>query len=58
MIDTDGTPREFRSLTLTFAAEDEIVKTVDFNYGESLSSGDIPAVPEAEGCFENSTIKI
>lgn len=51
MINADGTPREFRSLTLTFAAEDEIVKTVDFNYGESLSSGDIPAVPEAEGCF-------
>lgn len=51
MINTDGTPREFRSLTLTFAAKDSIVKTVDFNYGGSLAESDIPAVPEVSGCF-------
>lgn len=51
MISIDDTPREFRSLTLTFAAEDDTVKTVDFSYGESLAESDIPAVPEVSGCF-------
>lgn len=51
MIAMDGTPEEFRVLTLVFKNEDDIVGTVDFKYGESVSEDQLPAVPKKDGYF-------
>ncbi len=44
-----GVPAEFRTLTLTFVADGEIVKTLRFAYGADLSEAELPEVPEKEG---------
>ena len=51
LISRPGVPAAFSTLTLTFEADDETVGTVDCGYGESLSSDQIPKVPEKEGFF-------
>lgn len=42
-------PDEFRTLTLTFVADGEVVDTISFTYGDSLKESDIPAVPDKNG---------
>lgn len=42
-------PDEFRTLTLTFVAEGEVVDTISFTYGDSIDESSIPAVPEKNG---------
>ncbi len=45
----DGIPESFHRLVLTFRAEDETVKTITCNYGESIAAEDIPEVPQKDG---------
>lgn len=47
----ENIPEEFRTLTLTFVAEDKVVDTISFKYGESLSESDIPQAPHKNGYF-------
>ncbi len=47
----ENTPKEFRTIELTFVSEDEVVKVVPVKYGESLSAKEIPNVPEKDGNF-------
>ena len=42
-------PGQFRSLRLTFMADGEIVREIEFQYGGSISPSQIPAVPEKDG---------
>ena len=51
LISRSGVPASFRTLTLTFEAEDEVIDTIDCDYGESLSADQIPEVPAKEGFF-------
>lgn len=51
MIASENVPKEFRTLELTFISENEIVKVVPVEYGESLTAADIPDVPEKGGNF-------
>lgn len=51
MIAMEGIPEEFKTLTLTFMAEDKVVDIIEFKYGESLSESDIPAAPRKNGYF-------
>ena len=51
MIAFGNTPKEFKALELTFISGDEIVKVVPVEYGESLTSAEIPDVPERGGNF-------
>ena len=46
-----NTPKEFRTIELTFISEDEIVKVVSVEYGNSLTAEEIPDVPEKGGNF-------
>lgn len=51
LIGRAGVPTAFHTLTLTFEADDEVVDTVDCDYGDSLSENQIPKVPAKEGFF-------
>lgn len=46
-----GIPEEFRSFYLTFTADDEVVEVVPVTYGDTLSSAELPDIPEKEGCY-------
>jgi ABC-type transporter Mla subunit MlaD len=48
---TPEAPREFSVFSLTFMAEDRIVKEIPFVYGHGISEEEIPAVPEKEGFY-------
>ena len=42
---------EFTTLTLTFMAEDTVLKTVKFQYGESFGEDVYPTIPSKKDCF-------
>ena len=46
-----GLTEENARLSLTFVADDEVIKTINFNYGDSIAASEIPEIPEKEGCF-------
>lgn len=48
-----GIPSRFVSFTVTFTADDEVVKTENIEYGESTDRIDYPEIPEKEGFFGN-----
>lgn len=47
----DGIPSEFRSFEIRFIADEEVVQTISFNYGDTVDSAEAPSVPRVEGCF-------
>lgn len=47
----DGIPKDFTSLSVTFMADGQVIKTVSFNYGDSLDKSQIPDIPEKEGYY-------
>ena len=51
MISLENTPKEFKTLELTFISEDEVVKVVPVEYGTSLTAADIPDIPQKDGNF-------
>lgn len=51
MISLENTPKEFKTLELTFISEDEVVKVVPVEYGTSLTAAEIPDVPQKGGNF-------
>ncbi|MBP3485808.1 MAG: hypothetical protein J6J81_03115, partial [Oscillospiraceae bacterium] len=44
-----GVPRPFHAMTVTYVAEDTVLETVSYAYGQPLSARKIPAVPRKEG---------
>ena len=44
-------PAEFRTLHLSFVADDETLKTVDFNYGDSFGEDVFPDIPAKDGYY-------
>lgn len=44
----ENTPDIFRDFKLNFLVEDKIIDTIDFKYGDSISQGDFPKIPEKE----------
>lgn len=52
LLQQEGLPEEFGSLTVTFLADGQIVERVVCGYGDSLSEEAMPEVPEKEGFFE------
>ncbi len=53
LLQKDGLPPEFHTLTVTFLTEDQTVKQIVCQYGQSLNSEEIPDVPKREGFFES-----
>ncbi len=49
LLKVDGTPKEFQSFTIQFAADGKIVKRISCNYGQSIKPEEIPPVPEHNG---------
>lgn len=47
----ENIPEEFKSLTLTFMADDKVVDTIDFKYGDTISENKLPAPPKKTGYY-------
>ena len=47
----ENIPEEFRSLTLTFMADDKVVDTIDFKYGDTISESKLPTPPKKTGYY-------
>lgn len=45
----EGIPAEFLDLKLVFVADGQTIKTIRFEYGDSIAESEVPAVPEKEG---------
>ncbi len=45
----EGVPGEFLDLKLVFTADGVTIKTIHFEYGDSIDASEVPAVPEKEG---------
>ena len=45
----EGLPEPFRTLRLSFVADGELVKQIEFSYGGGIRMDQIPPVPEKEG---------
>lgn len=46
-----GLPDFFIGFTLTFVADSQVIKTVSFDFGESIDSSHFPAIPEKDGYY-------
>lgn len=44
-------PEEFGTLTVSFLVEDQVLKTVFCEYGDSIQEEDIPQVPQKDGYY-------
>ena len=42
-------PDELKGFTLSFVADDKVIKSIDFNYGDSFGADIYPEVPKKEG---------
>lgn len=51
LMEREGLPEEFASLTVTFLADDQMVEQIVCQYGQALSEERMPQVPEKEGFF-------
>lgn len=52
LLQKEGLPKEFHSLTVTFLAEDQMVERMVCRYGQSLTAADMPKIPEKSGFFQ------
>ena len=49
--DMEGMPEEFGILTVTFQVEDQVLKTVNCEYGTGVPKDEIPQVPQKDGYY-------
>lgn len=52
LLQLEGLPEEFCSMTVTFLADEQIVEQVICEYGQSLAAEAMPEIPKKEGFFE------
>ncbi|WBW98873.1 methyl-accepting chemotaxis protein [Oceanirhabdus sp. W0125-5] len=52
-IKTETLPDEFKKFTLNFKAGDIVVKSLKFNYGDSLKEDELPKIPEKKGYYSS-----
>lgn len=52
LMQQEGLPSEFRSMTVTFLADEQMVEQVVCEYGQSLEAEAMPKIPEKTGFFE------
>ncbi|MCI9185176.1 MAG: hypothetical protein HFG61_09975 [Lachnospiraceae bacterium] len=53
LLQREGVPPEFRSLTVTFLADGQVVERVACRYGQSLSPEEMPQIPSKPGFFHH-----
>lgn len=44
-------PKEFNKLTVTFLVEEQVIKTIDCQYGGEVAAADIPKAPQKDGYY-------
>lgn len=44
-------PNEFKKMMLNFVVDGEIIKEIDFSYGETVSEENIPDIPQKDGYY-------
>ena len=47
----EALPDALRTFTITFIADDAVIKTVSVSYGDALSDSDYPAIPAKDGQY-------
>lgn len=52
LLQREGIPAEFRSMTVTFLADEEMVEQIICEYGQSIAGETMPEVPKKAGFFE------
>lgn len=52
LLEKEDLPSEFRTLTVTFLADGQMVKQLICQYGQSLTPEEIPDIPRKSGFFE------
>lgn len=51
LISLENLPPIFRKLQVIFRADDKIIQTLNFDYGDSLYQTDLPAIPQKDGYY-------
>ena len=51
MMSEERIPERFASITLTFFNGDELLKSVEFEYGDSFGDEVYPEKPSVDGCY-------
>lgn len=51
LLNVEGLPREFRHLTVRFAADGETIRTLSLDYGDSLDESAYPDIPPKDGYY-------
>lgn len=44
-------PEEFRTFTLKFIADDNVVDKIEFSYGDTIDESELPAIPAKDNCY-------
>lgn len=51
LLDVKGIPSIFKKFKLSFWADDKLIDTMEFNYGDDLSETDLPEIPDKKGYY-------
>ena len=51
LISIPNIPAEFRTFTLKFIADDNVVDKIEFSYGDTIDENDLPAIPAKDDCY-------
>lgn len=51
LISIPNIPEEFRTFTLKFIADDNIVDKIEFSYGDTIDESELPAIPAKDDCY-------
>lgn len=44
-------PEEFRTFTLKFIADDNVIDKIEFSYGDTVEESELPEIPAKDGCY-------
>lgn len=51
LLTIENLPREFKSFTLSFVCDGEVIQSTEFNYGDSFDSSFCPSFPQKDGYY-------
>ena len=51
LISIPNIPEEFRTFTLKFIADDNVVDKIEFSYGDTIDESELPAIPAKDNCY-------
>lgn len=51
LISIPNIPDEFRTFTLKFIADDNVVDKIEFSYGDTIDESELPAIPAKDDCY-------